>query len=434
MNGPVTTDLTEAAALALDAEPDDALRREEFLVPPAVGGDFPLAAYLAGNSLGAQPRAVRAEVMAELDAWEEYAVRGHASSPRPWMRYHEAIREPMARIVGADPTEVAVMSTLTVNLHLLLASFYRPTPIRHRIVIEDHAFSSDSHAVRSHVALRGHDPDTAVLRLAPRPGEDTLRTEDVVRTLHEHAHSVATLLIGGLNYRTGELLDIPAITAAGHEIGATVGWDLAHAAGNVPLALHDWDVDFAAWCTYKYLNSGPGAIAAAFVHERHLDDRTIPRLEGWWGTDLATRFEMRPVSDPPPTAEAWVVSNPSILAMAPVRASVAIFDAVGMPPLRARSLRLTGYLRALLDAVGPRIGVTVITPRDPLAHGAQLSVRVGVDAADLVERLSANWGVVADDRPPDIVRLAPAPLYNTHHDCWRAVEALCQELAGESLA
>lgn len=430
MNGCVTTDLSEDTALALDAAADPALRRDDFLIPPAIGGDFPLAAYLAGNSLGAQPRATRADLMAELDAWEEYAVLGHAQSDRPWTSYHEAIREPMARLVGALPHEVVAMNTLTVNLHLLLASFYRPTPIRHRIVIEDNAFSSDSYAVRSHVAFRGHDPDTAVLRLRPRDGEDVLRTEDVVRTLHEHAHSIATVLLGGLNFRTGEVLDMATITAAGREIGATVGWDLAHAAGNVPLALHDWDVDFAAWCTYKYLNSGPGAIAAAFVHERHIGDPALPRLEGWWSTEPSVRFEMQPTSRPQRSADAWAVSNPPILALAPVRTSMTIFDEVGLPALRQRSLRLTGYLRGLLDAVGPRLGCTVITPREPATHGAQLSVRVGVDPADLVERLSVNWGVVGDDRPPDIVRLAPAPLYCTHHDCWRAVDALSQELTG----
>ena len=431
--GLVPIDLSEDAALALDARPDAALRREDFLVPPAHGGQFPLAAYLAGNSLGAQPRAARADLMVEMDAWEQYVVLGHAQGEHPWGRFHEALREPLARVVGAHPHEVVAMNTLTVNLHLLLASFYRPTPIRHRIVIEDHAFSSDSYAVRSHVAFRGHDPDTAVLRLRPRPGEDTLRTEDVLRTLSEHAHSIATVLLGGVNFRTGEVLDMATITAAGHEIGAIVGWDLAHAAGNVPLALHDWDVDFAAWCTYKYLNSGPGAIAAAFVHERHVADPSIPRLEGWWSTDPATRFEMRPTSTPQRSADAWAVSNLPILALAPVRTSLAIFDEVGLPALRERSLCLTGYLRDLLESVAERIGVRIITPADPAAHGAQLSVRVGVDATDLVERLIVNWGVVADDRPPDIVRLAPAPLYNTHHDCWRAVDALCQELSGEPL-
>jgi kynureninase len=418
----VTIDTREDHALELDSAPDPASRRSEFLIPPAVGGDFPMTAYLAGNSLGLQPRATRAELMADSDA------------DRPWFPYHEELRGPAARLVGAEPREVVVMNSLTVNLHLLLASFYRPTPIRHRIVIEDYCFSSDSYAVRSHVALRGHDPDTAVLRLTPRPGEDVLRTDDVIKTLHDHAHSIATVMIGGVNYLTGELMDIPAITSAGHDIGAMVGWDLAHAAGNVPLHLHDWDVDFAAWCSYKYLNSGPGAIAGAFVHERHLDDTTIPRLEGWWSTEPSSRFEMRPESQPQRSADAWSMSNPPILAMGPVRTSLQLFDEVGMEALRDRSLRLTGYLRGLLEALAERTSIVLVTPADDGHHGAQISVRVQADVADLTERMSVNWGVVADDRQPDIIRLAPAPLYCTFHDCWRAVDALSQELTGEGIA
>lgn len=430
----VSPDASEDHAVALDALDDPALRRDDFLIPPAVGGDFPLTAYLAGNSLGLQPRATRAELMADLDAWEQYGVHGHTDADRPWVDYHEALRAPAARLVGALPREVVVMNSLTVNLHLLLASFYRPTAIRHRIVIEDHAFSSDSYAVRSHVAMRGHDPDTAVLRLRPRAGEDTLRTEDVIETLHDHAHSIATVLIGGVNYLTGEVMDMAAITAAGHDIGATVGWDLAHAAGNAPLRLHDWDVDFAAWCSYKYLNSGPGAVAGAFVHERHVSHPTTPRLEGWWSTEPSTRFEMQPVSVPQASADAWSLSNPPILAMGPVRTSLELFDEVGMDALRARSLRLTAYLRSLLDGLAERTPLTIVTPAEDDRHGAQLSVRLDLDVADLCERLSSNWGVVADDRRPDIVRLAPAPLYCTFHDCWRAVDALSNELTGEGIA
>ena len=427
------TDMSEDRAIALDAALDPALRRDAFLLPPAVGGDFPLTAYLAGNSLGLQPRATRAELMADLDAWEQYAVHGHLDADRPWLPYHEALREPAARLVGALPREVVVMNSLTVNLHLLLATFYRPTAIRHRIVIEDRCFSSDSYAVRSHVAFRGHDPDTAVIRLRPRPGEDVLRTEDILKTLRDHAHSIATVMIGGVNYLTGEVMDMPEITAVGHEIGALVGWDLAHAAGNIPLHLHDWDVDFAAWCSYKYLNSGPGAVAGAFIHERHLDDATAPRLEGWWSTDPASRFEMKPESEPQHSADAWSLSNPPILAMGPVRTSLEIFDEVGMDSLRERSLRLTAYLRELLESTADRCGFTIVTPADDAHHGAQLSVRVPVDAGDLTERLSDNWGVVADDRRPDIVRLAPAPLYCTFHDCWRAADALSRELSGEGI-
>ena len=426
--------MREDRALERDAEADPASRRADFLIPPAVGGAFPLTAYLAGNSLGLQPAATRGELMADLDAWEQYGVHGHSDADRPWFPYHEALREPAARLVGALPHEVVIMNSLTVNLHLLLASFYRPTAIRHRIVIEDRAFSSDSYAVRSHVAMRGHDPDTAVLRLRPRPGEDVLRTEDILRTLADHAHSIATVMIGGVNYLSGEVVDMPAVTAAGHEIGATVGWDLAHAAGNIPLHLHDWNVDFAAWCSYKYLNAGPGAVAGAFVHERHLADPSLPRLEGWWSTDPASRFDMAAVSVPQRSADAWSLSNPPIFAMGPVRTSLEIFDAVGMGALRARSLRLTGYLRGLLDELAQRATITIVTPAEADRHGAQLSVRVPVDASALAEGMSSNWGVVADDRKPDIIRLAPAPLYCTFHDCWRAVDALSQELTGEGIA
>ena len=429
----VTIDIGEDRALALDAEADPASRREAFLIPPAPGGDFPLTAYLAGNSLGLQPRATRTELLEDLDAWEQFGVRGHTEAQRPWFPYHEALRDPAARLVGALPREVVVMNSLTVNLHLLLASFYRPTAIRHRIVIEDYAFSSDSYAVRSHVRMRGHDPDTAVLRLRPRPGEHVLRTEDVVKTLHDHAHSIATVMIGGVNYLTGEVMDMPAITAAAHEIGATAGWDLAHAAGNIPLQLHDWDVDFAAWCSYKYLNSGPGAIAGAFVHERHLDDPSVQRLEGWWTTDPASRFEMRPESEPQASADAWSLSNPPILAMGPVRTSLEIFDSVGMAALRERSLRLTGYTRDLLETIADAAGITLVTPAEDARHGAQISVRVPADAAEVTERMMTERGVVADDRRPDIVRIAPAPLYCTFHDCWRAVDALSHALTGEGI-
>lgn len=427
-------DTTEERAITLDQQADPALRRSDFLIPPAVGGEYPLTAYLAGNSLGLQPRAARAELMADLDAWEEYGVHGHTDADRPWFDYHEALRAPAARLVGALPREVVIMNSLTVNLHLLLASFYRPTPIRHRIVIEDNAFPSDSYAVRSHVALRGHDPETAVLRLRPRAGEDTLRTEDVIGALHDHAHSIATVMLGGVNYLTGEVMDMKAITEAGHAIGATVGWDLAHAVGNVPLDLHDWDVDFAAWCTYKYLNSGPGATAGAFVHERHVANPSLPRLEGWWSTDPATRFEMKAVSEPQHSADAWSMSNAPIFSMGPVRTSLEIFDGVGMPAIRDRSLRLTAYLRELLDALAARTGITIVTPAEDDRHGAQLSVRVAADVADLTERMSSNWGVVGDDRRPDIIRFAPVPLYCTFHDCWRAVDALSQELTGEGIA
>ena len=421
----------EQEAHALDA--GDPGHRHLFHVPPADGGRHPEAAYLAGNSLGLQPRATRDDLLADLDAWARLGVEGHLEAKRPWLPYHELLTGPAARLVGARPAEVVVMNSLTVDLHLLMVSFYRPTGRRTRIVIEDTAFPSDSYAVRSQARFHGLDPDTAVVRLTPRAGEDTLRTSDVCDFLAAEGDTVALVLLGGVNYLTGELLDIPAITAAGRAAGAVVGWDLAHAAGNVPLALHDWDVDFAAWCSYKYLNSGPGALAGVFVHERHLGDPDLPRFEGWWSTDSATRFEMTPVSRPPATVEAWQISNPPILAMGPVRTSLEIFDSVGMPALRERSLRLTGWLERLLDEVTADRPLTVVTPRDPARRGCQLSVRIGAgSAAELAKRLRYEHGVIADAREPDIIRFAPVPLYSTYHDCWRVGEALAATVEGRS--
>ncbi len=423
---------TEDEARRLDA--DDPGHRHLFHVPPADGGRYPEAAYLAGNSLGLQPRATRDELLADLDAWRRLGVEGHLEAERPWLPYHELLTAPAARLVGARPAEVVVMNSLTVNLHLLMVSFYRPSGARTRVVIEDSAFPSDSYAVRSQARFHGLDPDATVVRLTPRPGEDTLRTADVLDFLAAEGDTVALVLLGGVNYLTGELMDIPAITAAGRAAGAVVGWDLAHAAGNVPLALHDWDVDFAAWCSYKYLNSGPGALSGVFVHERHLGDAALPRFEGWWSTEAATRFEMTPVSRPPATVEAWQISNPPIFAMGPVRTSLELFDSVGMPALRERSVRLTGYLERLLDEVTADRPLTVVTPRDPARRGAQLSVRIGAgSAAALAKRLGYEHGVIADAREPDVVRFAPVPLYSTYHDCWRVAEALAAtvEVTGE---
>ncbi len=411
-----------------DADPG---HRHLFHVPPADGGSYPQAAYLAGNSLGLQPLATGADLLEDLADWSRLGVEGHLEARRPWLPYHEFLTAPAARLVGARPREVVVMNSLTVNLHLLMVSFYRPAGRRDRIVIEDSAFPSDSYAVRSQARFHGLDPDTTVVRLRPRPGEDTLRTADVEDHLRREGDRVALLLLGGVNYLTGELMDIPAITAAGRAAGAVVGWDLAHAAGNVPLRLHEWDVDFAAWCSYKYLNAGPGALGGVFVHERHHGDPDLPRFEGWWSTDPATRFEMAPQSRPPAGVEAWQISNPPILAMGPVRTSLELFDSVGMPALRERSLRLTGYLEELLDDVTARRPLSVVTPRDPARRGSQLSLRLHHgDAGALTKRLRFEHGVIADARQPDIVRLAPVPLYSTYLDCWRAAAALAAVLTG----
>ncbi|MEV6416611.1 kynureninase [Kribbella sp. NPDC051718] len=413
----------EAAAVALDE--GDPGWRELFDVPPVHLGGYPEVAYFAGNSLGLRPKATRVELLEDLDSWGRWGVDGHHDADRPWLPYHALLTEPAARLVGALPTETIVMNSLTVNLHLLMVSFYRPTADRFKIVIEDAAFPSDSYAVRSQAAFHGYSPDDAVVRLRPRPGEDVLRTEDALSAVS--APDVALVLLGGVNYLTGELMDVPAITAAGRAAGAVVGWDLAHAVGNVPLSLHEWDVDFAAWCSYKYLNSGPGALAGAFVHERHLGG-SLPRFEGWWSTEEASRFEMAPESRPPASADAWQVSNPPIFSMSPVRTSLEIFDKVGIAVLRERSLRLTAYLEKLLAGITPSRPLQVITPTDPLRRGAQLSLRIGggLRAGALAETLRFEHGVIADAREPDVLRLAPVPLYSLYHDCWRAVEALAE--------
>jgi len=425
----------EAEAHALDSADPGPHRRAAFAVPRWPDGRYPDLAYFAGNSLGLQPHAVRQILAEELDDWARLGVAGHEQAGRPWVSYADLLRGPAARLVGALPHETVAMNSLTVNLHLMMATFYRPSGIRTRIVIEDNAFPSDSYAVRSQAVHHGLDPDETVVRLRPRPGEDCLRTEDIEAHLAEHGERTALVMLGGVNYLTGEVLDIERITRAGHAAGAVVGWDLAHAAGNVPLRLHEWGVDWAAWCSYKYLNSGPGAVAGCFVHERHAADPALPRLSGWFGHDLADRFRMPPVFRPTPDASAWQLSNPPILALAPVLASLRIFDEVGMTALRERSLRLTGYLRRLLDDVTARRPLSVITPRDERAHGCQLSIRAGAGAGDvavLAGTLREHHGVVADVRRPDVIRFAPIPLYSTFHDCWRAADALARTVAEDA--
>jgi kynureninase len=414
--------MNEAQAHRLDMEDDLSRFRAEFALP--VGADGEPLVYLTGNSLGLMPRAAPAAVEAVMEDWERLAVEGHFQGSQPWYTWHDQFREPMARVVGARPDEVVVMNTLTLNLHAMLASFWRPAPGRTRIVIEADAFPSDTYAVESHVEVRGMDPAATVVRVTPRSGEALLRSEDIEGFLAEEGKSVALVLLPGVQYYTGQRLDLERITAAAHRAGSLAGFDLAHSAGNVPLALHDWGVDFAVWCTYKYLNAGPGAIGAAFVHQRHGADPSIPRLAGWWGNDPDTRFRMHlnPHFAPRSGAEGWAASNPPILAMAPLVASLALFAAAGMPALRARSVRLTAALEtAIRQAVGSR--VRLLTPDDPEARGCQLSVHLPERSREVFDALRTA-GIVADYRTPDVIRMAPVPLYNTFHEMWRVGRAL----------
>lgn len=388
--------------------------------------------YLCGNSLGLQPRSVRAMLEAHLEDWAVRGVEGHFHGQDPWKPYHEWFAGPLARLVGAHVDEVVAMNSLTVNLHLLMASFYRPTRERFKILMELPAFPSDVYAVKSQLRFRGIDESAGYVAVTPREGEATWRTEDILERIAREGNSLALVMLPGVNYVTGQVFDIEAITRAAKAVGAMVGWDLAHAAGNIPLRLHDWGADFAAWCSYKYLNGGPGAIGGAFVHRRWWTGEragafaALPRFEGWWGNNKDTRFRMAPAFDPILGVEAWSHSNPPIFSLVPVKASLQVLDEVGMAALRGRSVRLTGYLEKLLDGLrgaGKGAAFEVITPRVPEWRGAQLSLRFPSNARATLERLNAA-GVMCDFRDPDIIRAAPAPLYNTYEDCRRFAEAL----------
>lgn len=413
---------SEAFARQLDVADPLAAWRGRFHIPVRPDGSEVI--YLCGNSLGLQPKAVRRAVEQELDDWARLAVDAHFHGRTPWYSYHEVFRESGARLVGGVPGEVVTMNGLTVNLHLMMATFYRPTADRHAVLMEDCAFPSDTYAVRTQVAWHGFDPQEAVVTPKPRPGEHALRTEDIEAVLEREGRRIALVMMSGVNYYTGQVFDMQRIAAAARRHGCVVGFDLAHAAGNVELALHDWDVDFAAWCTYKYLNCGPGSVAGCFVHERHGRNLELPRLGGWWGNDPATRFLMhlQPRFVPREGADGWQLSNPPILSMAALRASLSIFDEVGMAALREKSRRLTGYLQFLLDRF-PSERYEVITPRDPEARGCQLSILAHDRPRELFDRLSAA-GVVCDFREPNVIRVAPVPLYNSFLDVWRFARIL----------
>ena len=413
----------ETFAVKLDREDPLASFREKFHLP--LGNDGRPLIYFAGNSLGLMPKTARADVSRELEDWAKLGVDAHLNAKTPWYTYHESVREPMARLVGARPHEVICMNSLTINLHLMMATFYQPTKSKFKILMEEPAFPSDTYAVKTQIAHRGFTPKTALILAAPKASEFTIPMEELIGLIERHAKELALVLVGGVNFFTGQLFDIASVAAAAQRYGIIVGIDLAHAVGNVPLNLHDWNVDFAVWCSYKYLNAGPGAVAGAFIHERHATNTALPRLAGWFGNDPNTRFRLHLEPDfiPVRSADAWQVSNPPIFSMAPVRSSLAVFEeAGGMEPLRAKSLQLTGYLEFLLQNAGPK-RFSVITPAEPGARGCQLSIRVHEQPKELFARLETA-GVRCDFREPDVIRAAPTPLYNTFYDVWRFAQIL----------
>ena len=374
--------------------------------------------YLCSHSLGLQPRSVGELMKQELDNWASLAVEGHFKGKTPWYTYPDHIRPAMARLVGAKTDEVTVMNGLTINLHLMTASFYHPTKERYKILIDDPTFPSDMYALQSQLRLHGYDPDSGLIRMQPRAGEHTIRISDIEGLLAERGQEIAFVVWNGVNFLTGQAFDLPRIVAAVRQQGCAIGFDLAHAAGNIVLKLHDWEPDFAVWCTYKYLNSGPGAVAACFVHEKHGQNLEIARMAGWWGNDPATRFRMQlqPEFMPQIGAGGWQVSNPPVLALVPIRASLALYDEIGMAPLRTKSECLTSYLLYLLDQF-PGGNFEIITPREPAERGCQVSILVHHRPQELLAALQAE-GIIADFREPNVIRVAPVPMYNSFFDVW----------------
>ena len=377
--------------------------------------------YFTGNSLGLQPKTVASYIQQELEDWQKYGVEGHFLAKRPWFAYHENLTEKVAKIVGAKPIEVVVTHSLTTNLHLLMVSFYRPQGKRTKILCEAKAFPSDQYALESQVKFHGLNLADHLVEVGPRAGEQLIREEDILSKIEELGDELALVMIGGVNYYTGQLFDMAAITKAGHSVGAIVGFDLAHAAGNINLQLHEWGLDFAAWCSYKYLNSSPGGVSGMFVHERHANKPELPRFAGWWGHDKSSRFMMEPGFKPMQGAEGWQLSNAPVLGMAAHLASVEIFEEAGMDRIGEKRDLITAFLEFVIDDISERnkdrVSFELITPRDKTKRGAQLSIMAKGQGKALFDALSAE-GVVADWREPNVIRVAPAPLYNSFEDCY----------------
>ena len=392
--------------------------RNKFFIPQHNGKD---CVYFTGNSLGLQPKLTIQYVQQELNDWASMGVEGHFQAKNPWMPYHEIIPKQLSKIVGCKQNEVVVMNSLTVNLHLLMVSFYKPTKQRYKIICEAKAFPSDQYAFETQVRYHGYDPADAVIEVSPRKGEHILRTEDIISVIKEHGDNVAVVLFGGVNYYTGQYFDLKAITKAAHDVGAYAGFDLAHAAGNVELDLHEWDVDFACWCSYKYLNSGPGGVAGVYIHEKHAANTQLPRFAGWWGYTKETRFKMEKGFAPIPTAEGWQLSNAPILSMAAHKASLDIFDEAGMENLHAKRKLLSEFLLFVIEDHNKQFGekiIEVITPKEESAKGCQVSLLMLKSGREIFDELTKQ-GVIADWREPNVIRVAPVPLYNSFEDIYR---------------
>lgn len=410
-------------ARSLDS--DDPLKnfRNRFFIPQYEGRD---SVYFTGNSLGLQPRSASVYVKEELDDWARMGVEGHFHARRPWMPYHEIFPKQLSIIIGCKENEVVVMNQLTVNLHLLMVTFYRPTKQRFKIICEAKAFPSDQYAFESQARFHGFDPAEAVIEVSPREGEYYLRTDDILSVIERHRDSLALVVFGGVNYYTGQLFDIRAITEAAHAAGAYAGFDLAHAAGNVELRLHDWNVDFACWCSYKYLNSGPGGVAGVYINEKHASNKELPRFAGWWGYKKETRFKMEKGFDPIPTAEGWQLSNAPILSMAVHKASLDIFEEAGMDRLHAKRKLLSDYLLFIIEYCNSRSArrlIEMITPREADKRGCQVSMLMRESGREVFDALTRQ-GVIADWREPNVIRVAPVPLYNSFEDIYRFGEVI----------
>ncbi len=403
--------------------------RDRFYIPQINGKD---SIYLTGNSLGLQPKSTQDHVLDELEDWANYGVEGHFHARNPWLSYHEIFPDMLSPLVGAMPEELVVMNQLTVNLHLLMISFYRPTPQRYKIICEAKAFPSDQYALQSQVRLHGFDPDTAIIEVEPLEGTSYIDNEAILDTIRKHGDEVALVMIGGVNYYSGQVFDMQQICKVAHEVGAYCGFDLAHAAGNVQLELHDWQVDFACWCSYKYLNSGPGGVSGAFIHQRHITDSSMMRLAGWWGHDKENRFKMEKDFLPIPTAEGWQLSNAPVLSMAAHKASLEIFQEAGMHNLVAKGKLLSGYLLHILHEINHTTSqkfIEVLTPENENERGCQVSMLMLKDGKKVFESLIQN-GVIADWREPNVIRVAPVPLYNTFEDVFNFGKILQHYLLG----